>query len=310
MMIIDAHMHLWDRIEGDIGEPVRSIGNGFITIGDRKMLGMPPYLLDGRCPYEIALAVMDAAGVYAAVITQEYLDGNQNAYLAEVQKKCPERFFVHGLLDFYKPERLSDEFEVVIRKYAFRGIKVPAMNLPKAKPRICLNDPNPMAVFERMEKLGMILSIDLAYGDSQVEELRDVARSFPALTITIGHFAAVNRKDWLKQLRLAEEPNIYIESGGITWLFRHEHPPFNAAQEAFRIAAEQVGVEKLMWGSDHPRTMVDFTYEQTLDFLLHGCTFFPDSEKAAILGGTALKIYGFSQPAENYRRSMKITEIG
>jgi len=310
MMIIDAHMHLWDRIEGNLGQPVRSIGNGLITIGDRKMLGMPPYLLDGRCPYEIALAVMNAAGVYAAVITQEYLDGNQNAYLAEVQKKCPERFFIHGLLDFCQPERLSDEFEEVIRKYAFRGIKVPAMNLPKAEPRIYLNEPNLMAVFERMEKLGMILSIDLDYGDSQVEEMRDVARSFPALTITVGHFAAVNRKDWLKQLRLAEEPNIYIESGGLTWLYRHEDPPFLVAQEAFRGAAEHVGVGKLMWGSDHPRTMVDFTYEQTLDFLLHGCTFFSDSEKAAILGGTALRIYGFSKPSEEYRRFMKITEIG
>ena len=310
MVIIDAHMHLWNRVEGDIGQPVRSIGNGLVTIGGQKILGMPPYLLDGRCTCEIALAVMNAAGVYAAVITQEYLDGNQNAYLAEVQKKYPGRFFIHGLLDFFQLERLSDEFEEVISTYEFRGIKAPAMNLPKAKPRIFLTERNLMSVFERMEKRRMILSIDLDYGDTQVEEMRDVARSFPALTITIGHFAMVNRKDWLKQLLLAEEPNVYIESGGITWLYRQEGPPFHAAQEAFRIAAEQVGVGKLMWGSDHPRTMVDFTYEQTLDFLLYGCSFFSDSEKAAILGETALKVYVFSKPPEDYQRIKKITEDG
>ena len=84
-MIIDAHIHLWDRIKGDIGEPVRARRNGIVTIGGREVLGMPPYLLDCRCPCEIFLSVMDAAGVDAAVVTQEYLDGNQNAYLSDIQ---------------------------------------------------------------------------------------------------------------------------------------------------------------------------------------------------------------------------------
>ena len=310
MVIIDTHMHLWDKIKGDVGYPVRSAGNGLVTVGSQKMLGMSPYLLDGRCPYEIALSVMNAAGVDAAVVTQEYLDGNQNAYLAEVQKKCPERFFIHGLLDFFRPDELLNEFKEVIRKYGFKGIKVPAMNLPKAKPRIFLTDQRLMSVFEQMEKRRMILSIDLDYGDSQVKEMHEVARSFPRLTITIGHFAMANRKDWLKQLSLAEEPNIYVESGGITWLFRDDGPPFPGAQEAFRKAVDLVGAGKLMWGSDHPRTMVDFTYEQTLDFLLHGCPFFTDDQKKVILGETAMKIYGFKWPLEERRRIKKITEMG
>jgi hypothetical protein len=167
-----------------------------------------------------------------------------------------------------------------------------------------------MAVFEKMEKRRMILSIDLDYGDSQVEEMHEVARSFPRLTITLGHFAMANRKGWLKQLSLAEELNIYVESGGITWLFRQEGPPFPGAQEAFRVAGEHVGVDKLMWGSDHPRTMVDFTYEQALDFLLDGCTFFTDDQKNAILGETAVKVYGFKKPSEERQRIKKITEVG
>jgi len=167
-----------------------------------------------------------------------------------------------------------------------------------------------MAVFEKMEKRGMVLSIDLDYGDSQVKEMREVARSFPQLTITLGHFAMANRKGWLEQLNLAEESNVYVESGGITWLFRQEGPPFPGAQEAFRIAGEHVGVEKLMWGSDHPRTMVDFTYEQVLDFLLNGCAFFTDGQKKAILGETALKVYGIKKPSKEPERIKKITEDG
>jgi len=71
-MIIDAHMHLWDKLRGNVGVPVRPLRNGLIEVGRERFLGMPPYLRDGRCPDEIALAVMDAAGVEAAVVTQEY----------------------------------------------------------------------------------------------------------------------------------------------------------------------------------------------------------------------------------------------
>ena len=253
---------------------------------------------------------MDAAGVDAAVVTQEYLDGNQNEYLAGVRKKHPGRFFVHGLLEFRRPDRLADEFQEVAGQYGFRGIKLPASYLTEADPRIHLTDPRLMTVFEQMEKRRMILSVDLVSGGNQVKEMREAARSFPDLTVVLGHFAMANREGWQEQLSLAEEPNIYIESGGITWLFRTEGPPFPGAQEAFRTAVERVGADKLMWGSDFPRTMVDFTYEQTLDFLLDGCPFLNVDEKDAILGGTAMKLFGFKKPETARHRPKKITELG
>ena len=310
MMIVDAHIHLWDKVDGDIGEPVRGLKNGIVKIGNQEMLGMPPYLLDSRCPYEVFISIMNAAGVDAAVVTQEYLDGNQNAYLAEVQEKCPDRFFVHGLLEFRQPDLIADEFHEIIQKYGFKGIKMPASYLAKADPRILLTDRRLMTVFEQMEERQMILSCDLDYGGSQVKEIREVARAFPQLTISIGHFAMANREGWREQLGLAKESNVYVESGGITWLFRNDGPPFPGAQEAFREAVDLVGAEKLMWGSDFPRTLIDFTYEQTLDFLLDGCRFITDNQKTSILGGTAAKLFGFSKPSKMRQRIKKITELG
>ena len=308
-MIIDAHMHLWDKVHGDIGKPVRSTGNGMVTIGGSEVLGMPAYLPDGRATCEIFLSLMDAAGVDAAVVTQEYLDGSQNEYLARVKERHPGRFFVHGLLEFRRPDELADEFSEVIETFGFQGIKLPAAYLAENEPRIYLTDKHLMHVFGRMESQGMILSADLYQGDTQVVELREVARAFPRLTIALGHFAMANRKGWKDQMLLAEEPNIYVESGGITWLFRQEGPPFPGAREAFRTAVDLVGAEKLMWGSDFPRTMVDFTYEQTLDFLRDGCDFLSDGEKTAILGGTACRLFEFGEPPEPRTRPKKITEL-
>lgn len=308
-MIIDAHMHLWDKVHGDIGQPVRSLANGMVTIGDSKMLGMPAYLLDGRATSEIFLSLMDAAGVDAAVVTQEYLDGCQNEYLARVKEKHPGRFFVHGLLEFRRPDELTDEFSEVMEQFGFQGIKLPASYLAEIEPRINLTDERLMAVFGQMESKHMILSVDLFQGEDQVEELRVVARAFPQLIIVLGHFAMANREGWEKQLLLGEEPNIFIESGGITWLFRQDGPPFPGAQEAFRRAVVLVGAGKLMWGSDFPRTMVDFTYEQTLDFLRDGCDFLSDDEKTAILSGTACGLFGFEESPEPRTRPVKITEL-
>lgn len=308
-MIIDAHMHLWDKVRGDVGERVRAIGNGMIAIGRERCLGMPPYLLDGRCPFEVALAAMDAAGVDAAVVTQEYLDGNQNAYLAEVHSKCPSRFFVHGLLEFRRPERLLAELRRATAKHGFRGIKLPAAYLTQTAPRILLTDRRLMAIFEAMEERRMILSVDLDSGESQVKEMRAVARAFPQLVVTLGHFAMAGRKGWLRQLALAEEPNVYVESGGITWLFRREGPPFPGAQKAIREAVSRVGAGKLMWGSDFPRTQVDFTYEQTLDFLRDGCDFLSEAQRRAILGGTAARVFGFRKPRKKRQPPPKVTEL-
>ena len=87
----------------------------------------------------------------------------------------------------------------------------------------------------------------------------------------------------------------------------HMHLP--GAQAAFEEAVRQVGAEKLMWGSDFPRTMVDFTYEQTLDFLIDGCAFLSDTERAAILGGTTSRVFGFREPTEERGRMTRITEL-
>ena len=47
-----------------------------------------------------------------------------------------------------------------------------------------------------------------------------------------------------------------------------------------------------MWGSDWPRTMVDFTYRQSLDFIRDDDSI-DDNDKQAFLGKNAERLYGF-----------------
>lgn len=275
-MKIDAHVHLWKKQTGTVGgKPVFGIGGGKSDFGGEIRQMMPPYL-DCENTVETLLQNMDYAGVAAAVVTQEYIDGNQDEYLLEVRQKYPNRFRVCGL---YEGQQTADS--------RFDGIKVPAqrLNNPDLKPLIPL--------MRDIEKKGMFLSVDLLEGDRQTGSLEEIIRECPNLRIAIGHFGMVSRGHWEAQIKLARYPNVRIESGGITWLFHREFYPYPSAAEAIRRAAEICGMEKLMWGSDYPRTMTEITYKMSYNFL-EKSNLFTNDEKNMFWGENATRFYGFN----------------
>ena len=132
----------------------------------------------------------------------------------------------------------------------------------------------------------------MADGDLQTEALRQLAEEFPDHRIAIGHFGMVTVAGWQKQIALAKNPNVYIESSRITWLFHKEYYPYPSAIQAIREAISICGIEKLMWGSDYPRTMTAITYLMSKDFIEKSDAL-TDAEKSMLLGGNARRFYGF-----------------
>jgi predicted TIM-barrel fold metal-dependent hydrolase len=154
-----------------------------------------------------------------------------------------------------------------------------------------------MQLFHLMEERGAILSIDLADGALQVAEMEEIIAECPQLKIAIGHFGMVTREGWQEQIKLARHANVMIESGGITWLFNDEFYPFRGAVRAIREAADLVGMDKLMWGSDYPRTITAITYRMSYDFVSKSSEL-TEEEKALFLGKNAQDFYGFTHLVE------------
>ena len=100
-----------------------------------------------------------------------------------------------------------------------------------------------------------------------------------------------------EQIKLARHPNVMIESGGITWLYNTEFYPYPSAIRAIREAAGLVGMDKLMWGSDYPRTITAITYRMSYDFILKTGEL-TDGEKRLFLGENARRFYRFSELKE------------
>ena len=294
--IIDAHAHLWLRQDTVVdGLPVRTLENGrsFFLNEVRQML--PPFMIDGKNTAEVFLSNMDYAQVSAAVITQEYIDGIQNDYLSEVASRYPDRFLVCGMCEFRKPGFLNQAKELISK--GFKAIKIPAQRLLLKDGRVMLNCEEMMQLFHLMEEHNIILSIVLADGAEQVPEMEEIIQECPHLKIAIGHFGMVTRPDWKEQILLARHPNVMVESGGITWLFNDEFYPFKGAVRAIREAAELVGFEKLMWGSDYPRTITAITYRMSYDFVSKSAEL-TEREKALFLGENARSFYGFHNLSE------------
>ena len=276
-MKVDAHLHLWEKQEGMInGLPVRHVGNGkSMFLGEVRQM-MPPYLEDGRNTAERLLANMDYAQVNACVVTQEYMDGNQDAYLKRVRETYPERFRVCSLYE----EREDFALE------GFDGLKICAGRLADQDLRKLL------PVFQKVEQAGKFISIDMADGDVQVDGLQYLIDACPKLRIAIGHFGMVTTDGWQRQIALARNPKVYVESGGLTWLFHKEFYPYPSAVDAILEAKEICGMDKLMWGSDYPRTMTDITYRSAVRFLVESEKL-SDEDKRAFLGENAVRFYGF-----------------
>lgn len=295
-MIIDAHAHLWLKQDTVVdGLPVRTLENGrSLFMGEVRQM-LPPFMTDGVNSAEVFLSNMDYAQVSAAVVTQEFIDGFQNDYLAEVAARYPDRFFVCGMCEFRKPGYLEQARRLIAR--GFRGIKIPAQRLLLQEGRVGLNCEEMMRMFHLMEEHGVLLSIDLADGAEQVGELEEVIQECPKLKVAIGHFGMVTRPQWKEQVKLARHPHVRIESGGITWLFNDEFYPFKGAVRAIREAAGLVGMEKLMWGSDYPRTITAITYRMSYDFVSKSAEL-TEPEKALFLGENARSFYGFRRLPE------------
>ena len=292
-MIIDAHAHLWLNVDtmvnGSAIHPLEPNRSRSLFFGEERQM-LPPYMTDGQNTAERFLSNMDYAQVSAAVITQEFIDGLQNSYLELVQRQYPDRFFCFAMAEFRKPGFL-DEAKSLIRS-GFRGIKIPAARLPQQ----FLNEEF-MQLFRWMEQQDIILGIELADGDAQVGQLEEVISECPQLKMAIGHFGMVTRPNWISQIRLARHENVFVESGGITWLFNDEFYPYPSAIKAIKEAAEAVGMEKLMWGSDYPRTITAITYKMSYDFVTKSKEL-TDKEKQQFLCDNARRFFGFGELKE------------
>lgn len=284
-LIIDAHSHLWLKQDTQInGKRILSLKNGRSIFFDEEVQMLPPFMIDGQNTAEVFLSNMDYAQVGGAVVVQELIDGCQNVYLVDVQRRYPDRFFCMGMA--WTEEETQAVIDAGLKGIAFPGHRI-------TQPLQTL-----MPVFKLMEDRGLILSMCLGDDENQIGQMAEVIQECPRLKVAIGHFGMPNTASFRSQVLLARQgENVMIESGGITWLYNSEYYPFPTAVKRIREAAELVGWNRLMWGSDYPRTITAITYRMSYDFVSKSREL-SEEEKTLFLGENARCFYGFKNLPE------------
>lgn len=293
-MIIDSHSHLWLNVDTVVdGSPIHALTpnrSRSLFFGEERQM-LPPFMIDGQNSAEVFLSNMDYAQVSAAVVVQEVIDGCQNDYLTRVQRQYPDRFFCMGMA--WNRDEAQAVADAGLRGIAFPGHRI-------HEPLASL-----MPIFKLMEDRDMVLSMCLADDERQIAQMAEVIQECPRLRVAIGHFGMPTTPSFRSQVLLARQGDkVMIESGGITWLYNSEFYPFPTAIRRIREAADMVGMDRLMWGSDYPRTITAITYRMSYDFVSKSQQLTAD-EKAAFLGENALRFYGFNNlPTLPYIKNM------
>ena len=95
---------------------------------------------------------------------------------------------------------------------------------------------------------------------------------------------------WLTGLSLEQKPSEYVR--------RQMHVTF--MDDAAAVNNRHLtGVEPLMWGSDYPHA--EGTWPNTREAIDRTFAGVPDPDRAAMLGGTAAKLFGFKAPVAGGR---------
>lgn len=288
-MIVDAHIHSANRIEGGFVREAGRYGMAVKPGGLFRML--PPSFDPTACPPELTLEYMDWIGVDHAILIQGMFYGWHNQERVYARLKWPDRFTAFALPRPDDPrsaenlERWLDaglqgvgEIEVGIFKQLF-----PSFELLESPAR---------QWWEICDARHLPVMFHLSDGAGDVNVVLQIVNEFPHLRVIIAHLGLPPLEGWKDQVKLAHHPRIMLELSALPGQFSAEDYPYPGAQQALQWAVAEVSAEKIMWGSDFPGILPFCTYRQTLDLVRRGCDFLSPTERNAILGGNAERWLG------------------
>lgn len=259
---------------------------------------------------ELMIACMDEVGVDKAILQSGYMEMNfEYSYFKEITEKWPERLIGTITIDYdIEKDRQYRQREIdKVKKIATSvGIKGVYQAFPRGQK---IDDIEFEPLWKELSnyKLPHFFYVGFQPKEQYLQSLKQiekVLRKFPSLIGIINHLGGnirperapeyTNGKELLKVLEL---PNAYFEVGYVlayeNWIFWKENYkyPYPLHTELIRMIYEEVGCERLLWGSDMPNLYRTCTYQQCFDLVRLHFDFLNEEEKNLLLGGNAIKVF-------------------
>lgn len=297
-MIIDAHVHIYEHINGygRYGE-LRAIGDGMARWANGDMVRLiPKGMGDKAFTAEGLIEMLDKNHVDKAVILQGNLYGFQNEYILESICKYPHRLFAACAVEPFAPHA-AGILEKFLKQKGFVAAKFECSDscgLMSFHPRFALDGEvmEPLYRIVKNHNAALVLDIGKAGMNSyQPDAVVQIAKRHPELRIVVCHLLAHGRGEHYelkKELEMLRLPNIWFDIAAVPWNTKPDVYPFRTALEYIQLAKEIIGCEKLIWGSDAPGVIINDSYEEIFSYLRDA---FTEEEKERIFNHNAIEAY-------------------
>ena len=279
-MRIDAHQHFW-RYEPD----------AYAWIDD-GMAELRRDFLPGDLRPEL-----DGSGIDACVAVQARQDEEETRWLLSLAEQHPWIAGVVGWCDLCAPG-LPEALDALAAHPQLVGLR----HIVQAEPddAFLLREDFCRGIAE-LSPRG--LAYDLLIFPHQAPAAIQFAKAFPELRIVLDHLGKPQIKggslgEWGAQLReLSRLENVSVKLSGLVteadwqrWTPAQLTPCLDTALEAF-------GPERLLFGSDWPVCLLGTDYARWHSLMDSWAAPLADSERAALFGGNAARVYRLETPA-------------
>ena len=133
------------------------------------------------------------------------------------------------------------------------------------------------ALFDEAEKLGLTITIDPAPINFPVynpDALATAIERHPNAHFVLCHLGyplpletAEQREKWHKMISVGKYKNCWVDISAMPDLFDAEGWPYPTAQDLIQQVKQEIGADKLIWGSDITGTLNRATYPQMMQML-------------------------------------------
>ena len=288
-MLIDSHLHIWQRKAGAYSWLVPDFG-----------------ALYDDFPPEAANEEVVRARVDGAVLVQADDTLDDALYMFEAAKRFDWALGVVAWIPLDSPDQSAGLLERYLAYETMAGVRQLVHDDPRDN-FYRLSEVHEVA--ELLAAHTLPLDIPDAW-PRDLPQVVDLATEHPNLTVVLDHMGKppVDQKDfaeWLGMFRaFSELPNTVVKFSGL----HHPERPFTpeGVSHLWDLCLELLGPTRMMVGSDWPITVNYGGYQptwHTVHDLLSGVS---ASDRRAIGGDTALRVYGHSKKIAGLTRNEDI----
>ena len=284
---LDAHVHLWELARR--GQP-------WIDPA-----GMPELARDfGLVDLRAALASADVDAALLVQVLNDPAETDDYLWLA----RDPALLGVVGWVDLVADSVEADLIALQSHPSGSRLVGIRHQALAESDPAGWLCAAGDRAGFRALARSG--LAFDLMLRPEHLATARQVAARHDGVQFVLDHagkapvaagWGSPVARDWARAVsRLAELPHVVAKLSGLTtmadptgWTVADLAPVVEHLLAAF-------GPERLLYGSDWPVSLRAGTYRRTVGAVGELLAGLSPSEQAAVLGGTARRVYRLDEP--------------